>query len=187
MMHSTYKLSKQGDKIQPWRIPFPIWNQSVVPCLVLTVASWPAYRFLRRQVRWSEISISWRIFHSLLWSTQSKAVLCQWRGSKCFLGFFFFFYVANLVSDSSAFPKYSLNVWKFLVHVRLKPSLKDFERYFASMQNEHNYVVVWTFFGICLSLGLKWKLTFSSPVAIADFQMFWHIECSNIVFNSIIF
>ena len=62
--------------------------------------------------------------------------------------FFFFFYVGNLVSDSSAFPKSSLNVWKFLVHVRLKPSLKDFERYFASMQNKHNYVVVWTFFGI---------------------------------------
>ena len=39
--------------MQPWRTPFPIWNQSVVPCPVLTVASWPAYRFLKRQVRWS--------------------------------------------------------------------------------------------------------------------------------------
>ena len=45
---------------------FLIWNQSVVPCSVLTVASWPAYRFLRRQVRWLGIPISWRIFHSLL-------------------------------------------------------------------------------------------------------------------------
>ena len=60
--------------IQPWCTPFPIWNQSVVPCPVLTVASWPAYRFLKRQVRWSGISISFRIFHSLLWSTQSKAL-----------------------------------------------------------------------------------------------------------------
>ena len=42
MMHSACKLNKHGDGIQPWRIPFPIWNQSVVPCLVLTVASWPA-------------------------------------------------------------------------------------------------------------------------------------------------
>ena len=50
--------------------PFPIWNQSVVPCPVLTIASWLAYRFLRRQVRWSGILTSWRIFHSLLWSTQ---------------------------------------------------------------------------------------------------------------------
>ena len=76
MMYSAYKLNinKQGDNIQPWCTPFPIWNQSVVPCPVLTVASWPAYKFLKRQVRWSGIPISWRIFHSLLWSTQSQAL-----------------------------------------------------------------------------------------------------------------
>ena len=57
MMHSAYKLNKQGDNIQAWCTPFPIWNQSVVPCPVLTVASWPTYRFLKRQVRWSGIPI----------------------------------------------------------------------------------------------------------------------------------
>ena len=62
MMYSAYMLNKQGDNIQPWLTPFPIWNQSIVPCLVLTVDSWPAYRFLRRQVRWPGIPISWRIF-----------------------------------------------------------------------------------------------------------------------------
>ena len=51
MMYSAYKLNKQGDNIQPWHTPFLIWNKSIVPCPVLTVASWPAYRFLRRQVR----------------------------------------------------------------------------------------------------------------------------------------
>ena len=60
MMYSAYKLSKQGDNIQPWGTPFPILNQSVVPCLVLTVASLSAYKFLRRQVRWSGIPISLR-------------------------------------------------------------------------------------------------------------------------------
>ena len=74
MMYSAYKLNKQGDNIQPWRAPFPIWNQSVVPCPVLTVASWSAYRFLKRQIRCSDIPISWKIFHSLLLSTQSKAL-----------------------------------------------------------------------------------------------------------------
>ena len=74
MMYSAYKLNKQGDNIQPWHTPFPIWNQPVVPCPVLTVTSWPAYRFLKRQVRWSGIPISFRIFHSSLWSTQSKAL-----------------------------------------------------------------------------------------------------------------
>ena len=48
-----------------------------------------------------------------------------------------FFYkptdVGNLISDSSAFSKSSLNIWKFSVHVLLKPSLKNFEHYLASM------------------------------------------------------
>ena len=62
MMYSAYNLSKQGDNIQPWCTPFLIWNQSVVLCPVLTVASWPAHRFLKWQVRWSGILISFRIF-----------------------------------------------------------------------------------------------------------------------------
>ena len=48
IMHSAYKLNKQGDSIQPWHTSFSIWNQSVIPCPVLDFASWPAYRFLRR-------------------------------------------------------------------------------------------------------------------------------------------
>ena len=63
-MYSTYKLNKQGDNIQPSSTPFPSWNQSVVPCPVLPVASWPAYRFLRRQVKCSGIPICLRNFHS---------------------------------------------------------------------------------------------------------------------------
>ena len=58
MLYSTYKLNKQGDKIQSLCIPFPIWNQFVVSCPVLIVAFGPGYRFLRRQVRWSGIPIS---------------------------------------------------------------------------------------------------------------------------------
>ena len=64
-MYSAYKLNKQGDNIQPWCAPFPIWNQSVGPCPVVTVASCPGYRFLKRQVRWSDIPMSFRIFQSL--------------------------------------------------------------------------------------------------------------------------
>ena len=41
--------------------------------------------------------------------------------------------VGNLISDSSAFYKSSLNIWKFMVHILLKPGLEDFEHYFASM------------------------------------------------------
>ena len=66
IMYSTYTLDKQGDSIQPWHTPFLIWNQSVVPCPVLTVASWPAYSFLRRQVRWSGILNSFIIFQFIV-------------------------------------------------------------------------------------------------------------------------
>ena len=41
--------------------------------------------------------------------------------------------VSNLISGSSAFSKTSLNIWKFTVHVLLKPGLKNFEHYFTSM------------------------------------------------------
>ena len=76
MMYSEYKLNKQGDNIQPWHPPFPIWNQSGVPCPVWTVASWPTYRFLKRFL----VSYTFLVFpsleefSSLLWSTQSKAM-----------------------------------------------------------------------------------------------------------------
>ena len=41
--------------------------------------------------------------------------------------------VGNLISGSSAFSKSSLNIWKFTVHVLLKPGLENFEHYFASL------------------------------------------------------
>ena len=57
IMCSVHRLNKQGDSRQPSCTPFSILNQSAVPYRVLSVASWPAYRFLRRQVRWSGIPI----------------------------------------------------------------------------------------------------------------------------------
>ena len=72
MMQSAYTLNKQCYKIQLWCTPFPVWNQSVVPCPVLTVASRPGYRFNSRQVRLSDIPISWKIFQF--------AVICMVKG-----------------------------------------------------------------------------------------------------------
>ena len=45
--------------------------------------------------------------------------------------------VGNLISGSSAFSKSSLNIWKFTVHVLLKPGLENFEDYFASVWDEY--------------------------------------------------
>ena len=69
-----------------------------------------------------------------------------------FLEFSCFFYyptdVGNLISDSSAFSKSSWHIWKFLVHLLLKPSLEDFEHHLTGIGNEFNCVVVWIFFDI---------------------------------------
>ena len=54
----------------------------------------------------------------------------------------------NLISGSSAFSKSNLNIWKFSFHVLLKPGLENFEHYLASVWDECNCAVVWTFFGI---------------------------------------
>ena len=62
MICSVYKLNKHGDNKQSCCTPSSILNQSIVSYRVLTVASWPAYRFLRRQVRWSGIPISFKRF-----------------------------------------------------------------------------------------------------------------------------
>ena len=84
-----------------------------------------------------------------MWSTQ-RLSHSQW--SRCFSGIPLFFYdpvdVSNLISGSSAFSKSSLSIWKFTVHVLLKPGLENFEYYFASLWDECSCGVVWMFFGI---------------------------------------
>ena len=56
--------------------------------------------------------------------------------------------VGSLISGSSTFSKSSLNIWKFSVHILLKPGLENFEHYFAHVWDEGYCAVVWTFFGI---------------------------------------
>jgi len=178
MMYSqstVYKLNKQGDNIQHWRTHFPIWIQSVVPCPVINVASWPAYRFLRRQVRWSGIPISWRIFQFVVIYTVRGFGVINKAEVDVFLELSCFFYdpadVGNLVSGSSGFSKSSLNIWKFMAYILLKPGLENFEHYFASVWDEYNCAIIWTTLALPF-FGVEMKLTFSSPVATAEFSKF---------------
>ena len=118
MMYTAYKLNKQGDNIQPWRTPFPIWNQSVGPCSVLTVGSWPAYSFLKRQVSWSDIPTYWRIFQFIVIHTVKGFGIVNKASVDVFLELCCFFNdpvdVGNLISGFSAFSKSSLNTRKFI-------------------------------------------------------------------------
>ena len=70
--------------------------------------------------------------------------------------------VGNLISGSSAFSKSNLNIWKFMVYVLLKPGLENFEHYFASVWDEYNCMVVWTFF--CIAFLWDWNENWPFPV-----------------------
>ena len=164
MMYSAYKLNKQGDNIQPWCTPFPIWKQSIFPCPVLP-ASWPAYRFPPGKVVWySHLFNSFPQF--VVIHTVKGFVVVHKAEVDIFLEFSYFFYdsmdVGNLISDSSAFSKSSLNIWKFSVHELLKSGLENFEYYFTSMWDECNCAAVWSFFGI--AFPWDWNENWPFPV-----------------------
>ena len=170
MMYSAYKLKKQGDNIQPWHTPFPIWNQSIVPCSILTSSFLTCI-----QVSLDEDKVVWysHFFKNfpqfvVIYTVKGFSVVNE-AEVDVFLELSCFFYdptdVGNLISGSSAFSKSSLNIWKFSVHVLLKTSLENFEYYFAIMWNVCNSLAL-------PFLGLEWKLTFSSPVATSEFSKF---------------
>ena len=137
-------------------------SMSCSNCCLLT-----CIQALKRQIWWSGISISFRIFHSLLWPTQTKYFGTVNKAEVyVFLKLSCFFDdpvdVGNLISGSSAFSKTSLNIRKFMVHILLKSGLENFEHYFTSMWDECNCEVVWAFFGIAFLWD--WKENWPFPV-----------------------
>ena len=179
VIYSAYKLNKQGDDIQPWR------TQSVVPCPVPTVASWPAYTFLKRQVQVVWYSLLFQNFPQFIvihtvrgFGIVNKAEIDVFLELSCF--FDDPSDVGNLISCSSAFSKTSLNIWKFTVHILLKPGLENFKHYFNSMWDECNCEVVWAFFGIAFlrdwnenwPFPVLWPLL-SSPHLLAYCVYLW--------------
>ena len=104
-----------------------------------------------------------------------------------FLKFPFFMIkrMLTVISDSSAFSQSSLYIWKFSVHVRLKPSLKNFEHYLTSMWNKHNCIKVGTFFLALLFFGFGMKTDlFQYCGNCWIFQICWHTECSTLTASS---
>ena len=167
VMHSAYNLNKQGDNIQPCCTPFPILNQSVVLCKVLNVASWPTYRFLRRQARWSGIPISKNFPPQfvLIYTVKGFYVVNETE-VEIFLEFPCFLYdpmnVGNLISGCSAFSKPSLYIWNFSIQVLLKPSLKE----------ELPYDQVIPLLSICfLKIIIIWKDTCTPMLTGALFKI----------------
>ena len=79
--------------------------------------------------------------------------------------------VGNLISGSSAFSKTSLNIWKFMVHIFLKPGLENFGHYFTSIWDEGNCAVVWAFFGISFlwDWNENWPFPIQNPSLLLSF------------------
>ena len=92
--------------------------------------------------------------------------------------------VGNLISGSSAFSKCSLNMWKFMVHILLKPRLEKFEHYFASVWDECNCAVLWAIFGIAFlwdwnenwPFPVLWPMLHFSKSSL-NIWKFWFMYC----------
>ena len=151
--------------------------------------SWPAYRFFKRQVRWSGIPMSVRMFQFVVIHTVksfgivNKAEVDVFLELSCFLDDPMD--VGNLNSGSSAFSKSNLNIWKFSAHVLLKPHLENFEHYFASVWDEYNCAGVWTSFGIAFLWDWNENWRFQSFGHHCVFQISWHVECSAFTASSL--
>ena len=96
--------------------------------------------------------------------------------------------VGNLVSGSSTFSKTSLNIWKFTVHILLRPGLEYFKHYFTSVRDECNCVVVWAFFGIAFLWD--WNENWPFPVLwpllnILNLLAYWVHHFHSLIFQDL--
>ena len=150
---------------------FPNLEQSFVPCPVLTVASWPAYRFLRRQVR-CLVFPSLEEFSTVCCDPNSFGMVNK-AEVDVFLQLSCFFYdpadVGYLISGSSAFPAWTSGSSWFRYCWSLTWRILSISLLVCEMSAICSSLnILWH----CLSLGLEWKLTFSSPVATTEFSKF---------------
>ena len=155
-----------------------------------SVTSWPAYRFLRRQVRWSGIPRFFKNFpRFVVIHTVKDFSIVNKAEVDVFLELFCFFddpmNAGNSISGSSVSLKPSLYTWKLSVHVLLKHSLKDFEHYLASMWKVLNCMVVCTFFGIAFLRNCKenWPFLVIWPLLSSlNLLQYWAQYFNNIIF-----
>ena len=152
-----------------------------------SVSSWPAHWFLRRQVKCSGIPIFYFPQFAAIHTVKNFNVVNETEVD-AFLEIPCFLYdpmnVGNLISDSFAFSKPNLYIWKVLVYVLLKPNLKDFKHKLTSMWNKYNCAVVWTFFGIALLWGWNENWFFQYCDHCWVFQICWHTGCSTLMASS---
>ena len=188
-MYSVCKLNKQDDNIQP-SLSYSFPNFEVVGCF-LSSSNCSFLTCIQVSQETGKV-VQYSPFFKKEFSTvccdphRTFSIVNEWE-IDVFLEFSCFLYVPSKCwqFDFSAFSKPSLYIWKFLVHVLLKPSLKDLKHCFASMRNDHNCMVVWTFFGTALLWDWNEKWPFPVLWLLLNFPnmlLYWIQH-----FNSIIF
>ena len=145
MYSPYYEVKQTGWQYIALLYSFPNFQPVIVPCRVLTVDSWLEYKFVR-----SGIPISLRIFQFLVIHTVKSFHVVNEVEIDIFLELPCFLHdpvnVGKLISGFSAFSKCSLYIWKFSVHMLLKPTLTNM----AAFEMSVTVWLVWTFFGIAL-------------------------------------
>ena len=185
----AYKLNKQGENKQPCHTHFSILNKSVVRYRVVTVASWPAYTFFSRQVRWSGIPIYLRVFQFVMihmvkgfnivnetmvdfffWNSLAFAMIKKMLAIWSLVPLPFL--NTAWTSGSSPFMEYWSLAWRILSITLLVWKMG---------------AIVWLFeqslLVLFLRVGMRVDL-FQSCGHCWVFQICWHIECSTLIASS---
>ena len=133
---------------------------------------------------------TWMDLEIIIWCKESQTEKQTLYHSYVEFPWFFYdpVYVGSLSSGSSPFSKSRLYIWKFLVHILLKPGLKYFERNLFGVWNECNCMAIWTMFGmpfLCKWNGngpfpVLWPLL-SFPNLLANWVQHFH----NIIFQDL--
>ena len=191
MMYSAYKLNKQGDNIQPWRNSFP--NLEPVCCFM---SSSNCCFLTCIQISQEAGQVVW--YSHLFQNFPEFVVIHTVKGfvvvnkADVFLELSCFFDdpidVGNLISGSSAFSKSSLHIWKFTIHVVLKPGSQNFGHYFVSVWDECNCAVIWTFFAIAFLWD--WNENWPFPVlwplmSFPNLLAYWVQHFHSIIFQDL--
>ena len=176
VIYSAYKLNKQDDNIQPWHIAFPIWSQSTVPwsgfnCCFLTCI----------QVSQEAGKVVWyfHLFKNFPQFVVIHTVKDFGIVNKAEVDFFWNSLAFSMIQQM-------LEIWSLVLLPCLNPAWTS-----GSSRFMYCWSLPWGLLSItllacemsaivcclnilwhCLSLGLEWKLTFSSPVATAEFSKF---------------